>query len=118
MANKEVSKKIFSILSEKVELSEQKIQLSLVDDIKTLQNDAFSLKQQTSLLQSIQSKLDKSYSTYKTMFASSNDAINKAKDLGIDFKSFSDLKNEADFQMKNILKAISSINEAIKSLNN
>lgn len=122
MSNTAIVEKIKNLIekvdSKNVELKSEKIQMALVDDIKTLQKDAFSLKQQTSLLQSIQSKLDKSYSTYKTMFASSNDAINKAKDLGIDFKSFSDLKNEADFQMKNILKAISSINEAIKSLNN
>lgn len=110
-------KQVFNKLFKKEELASQKVELALLDDLKTLTKEAFSGKQQTSALQSIQSKLDKSYSNYQLVFANADEAIKKAKDLGVDFKVFSDLKDNADKEMKSILKAISLINESVKVLN-
>lgn len=118
MANKEVSKKIFSILSEKVELSEQKIQMALVDDItneyKQILKGSGNILSFESELDSIALKITKAKESYQSFLPKIQKAVQMAKELGANdiIKTLSDFEQSINDNIKKAQK----YSDSIKSL--
>lgn len=87
MIKKEIAEKLF-----KAELSEQKVELSLIDDLQKINRDFeeiftedLRLRREASQLKSKAKELDKKYqSLVSDAKAKANDASKKIQDLGLD----------------------------------
>ena len=113
MIKKEIAEKLF-----KAELSQERVDLAAIDDLENIFKEAYSLSKKSSILNQVQSSLDKAYEKYQLVRRTADSYIRSAKDLGADdlVKKLEKIQSEADSQMRMILKAIAKIEEAVKLL--
>ena len=108
---KEVLEKMYSGV---VELSEQKVELALIDDIQSLYEKANKLyKSNTDALNNFASKMEKDFQltadTYKSALDKYNQLEKSAKDLGVDLtSSITKYKDLIEFGLKDSLQSKSN----------
>ena len=96
--------------------STNKVDLSLVDDLENNLKDAYSLTRKSSVLNQVQSSLNKAYEKFQLVRRHADSYIRSAKQLGADdlVKKFTKIQSDADAEMRKILKALSSIEDAVR----
>ena len=109
---REVFNKLFK--EEKTELSAQKIELALIDDLKKEYGKLQTLGIEADIL-SLADELSSRLPKYQSLKSKLDDAMKKAKELGANdiFSKLKSLNDGCDSSIKTIKKQVGSIKSAI-----